>query len=449
MKSKKTSMTMQYVVIMSVLLLVANVILGAVLIVRSLTSTKTLIRQNMLSISKTASEIVNGDELGALTEADVDGPVFNKIKEQLTVFQNNVDIKYIYAVRKISETEYVFTVDPDPVDPGKFGEYVVVTDALRKAATGIASVDDEVYTDRWGTYYSSYSPVYDSNGKIAGIIGIDFDSEEYDRQLLENSEYIIIITVLFVAFGILIVFLINQKVDARFKKLNSELSILSNDVDELNNELTSDKDFYDSKPQHQKENGAETAPLDEIEEIGTKIHFMHSELKRYIEYTHIKANTDALTSVRNSAAYFERQLSLTQKIADGTADFSLAVFDINYLKQINDIYGHFVGDKVIRSSAKLIAYVFSADCTYRIGGDEFAVIVENKTAEEMESSIKTLEKDIEDYNKSVKNKGFEVSLSCGYSTFDFKTDTSFKEVFIRADKIMYEKKTDYHNKHSD
>ena len=245
--------------------------------------------------------------------------------------------------------------------------------------------------------------------------------------------------------------MINRKVKERFKKLDSELLILSSDVDELNDELMSDRGFSESKQcndfAENNVNGSQN--VDEIEEIGTKLHFMHGELKRYIEYSHIKASTDALTRAKNSLAYYEKQNEITSKINTGCADFSIVVFDINYLKHINDIYGHAVGDKVIRASATIISKVFSSENTYRIGGDEFAVITEDISEDELEKKLNELEEEITGYNNTRPAKSYEVSLSYGASTFDSKSDTTYKEVFIRADRIMYDKKTEYHKEHPD
>ena len=65
-------------------------------------------------------------------------------------------------------------------DPAAFGEEVVVSSGLIKAGKGEPAVDDAPLADRWGNYYSSYSPVFDSSGGVAGVIGVDFDAEWYD-----------------------------------------------------------------------------------------------------------------------------------------------------------------------------------------------------------------------------------------------------------------------------
>ena len=89
------------------------------------------------------------------------------------------------------------------------------------------------------------------------------------------------------------------------------------------------------------------------------------------------ANTDALTGVPNRAA-LDEYLKLKQLQADAFAETALIIWDIDNFKQVNDHYGHLVGDDVIRHIAKqLQSNVRSSDLVVRYGGDEFLVILEN------------------------------------------------------------------------
>ena len=127
-------------VIVGLLLFAANIVLGIVMLNQSKAMMTMMIHKNMLDISNTAADFLDGDVMAALTEEDVGTPVFRDIADKLTVFQNNADIEFIYAVKEDYPGHYVFTVDPDPVDPGDFGEEIVITQALIDAADGVASV---------------------------------------------------------------------------------------------------------------------------------------------------------------------------------------------------------------------------------------------------------------------------------------------------------------------
>lgn len=451
-KSKKISFTLQYVIIFGVVLLLTNIVLGLVLMHQSVNTLQRLVRQNMLNISKTAAGIVDGDVLENLTEKDVGGPAFNGILSDLRIFQDNVDIEYIYAVRQTGEDEFVFTVDADPGDPADFGENVLVTYALREAAKGTATVDSEPAQDEWGNFYSSYSPVYDSEGKIAGIIGVDFSTEWYDRQIREHMVSFVVILIMSVLIGGFVVVYFTGKLRKRIRDLNSELSMLSKDVDELTEEITSNAIYREGMEASDLTTGGDLQNKDavyedEIETLNRKLQSMHSEMKHYLDYMHVKAYQDALTGVGNTAAYQEKQQKIDGQIGAGPeAGFvTVAVFDINDLKKINDRYGHVAGDRIIQGAASAVADVFGIPQTYRIGGDEFAAVVPDISEEDMAACLGQVEERVSLFNEKRKGEGGVLSISMGTASYDPGLDASFRELFVRADETMYVNKNKYHS----
>ena len=142
MKGRRLSFTMRYVLLFGILLFAANAVLGTVVLNQSKAAMRVLICKNMNDVSNSAAASLDADALASLTEDDVGGPVFNGIKDRLLVFQNSADIRYIYTVKRDGEGRFVFTVDPDPLEPAAFGEEIVMTPALVEAASGVATVDD-------------------------------------------------------------------------------------------------------------------------------------------------------------------------------------------------------------------------------------------------------------------------------------------------------------------
>ena len=447
-KKKAGRLTYQYVIIFGVLLAVANILLGTLLILRSTATVRNLIRKNMLDLSNTAAGLIDGDELGSLTLQSVGSPVYNNILEALSVFQQNVDIEYIYAVREESEGNYIFTVDADPEDPAGFGEEVLITNALVKAADGTASVDDAPAQDEWGNFYSSYSPVFDSKGNVSGIIGIDFDSEWYENQIRSNTVLILIISVLFVLAGVVAFFLISRKLQSRYTVLNQEISTLADDVDALTEELISDQGYISSLSELDRPRNVMTdlPGEDDMESLSRKVRAMHDEMKRYLEYAQRRAVTDALTNVSNTTAYAGLQERLDEEIAEGTACFALAVFDVNFLKKTNDRYGHTWGDRIIHDAAKAIASVFGTRNTFRIGGDELLAAAFGKNEEEVTQLLAQVDAAVDAANRSPDTPAPMLSLSKGAAVYEPGRDTCFKDVFVRADQAMYSNKHQYHGK---
>ncbi|HBE76553.1 MAG TPA: hypothetical protein DDW65_02040 [Firmicutes bacterium] len=144
---------------------------------------------------------------------------------------------------------------------------------------------------------------------------------------------------------------------------------------------------------------------------------------------------DGLTGLYNRN-YFEDKLNETNW--DETSNMAMVLCDLDGLKIINDTLGHNVGDLCLKTVAAELGNKFrETDLVTRIGGDEFAVIMKNTTAEEIGTIRKSLKKSL----KTVKIGDIElpISISLGYSISDnLKKDK--RMLFKEADDYMYREK---------
>ncbi|MBR1737807.1 MAG: amino acid permease, partial [Firmicutes bacterium] len=125
------------------------------------------------------------------------------------------------------------------------------------------------------------------------------------------------------------------------------------------------------------------------------------------------AYRDPLTGVKSKHAFVEKENEINEAIETSSIDkFSVVVCDVNGLKHINDTYGHKAGDTYICEACKLVCVVFNHSPVFRIGGDEFVVIMSGMDFENRHSLMDTLNKQVE------KNIGLEkVVISAGISDF--------------------------------
>ena len=228
------------IVILSALLLIVITVIGAVLLNNSRQALKTLIDNRMLDIANSAADMIDGDVLEKLEKEDIGTPEYQKINDTLAVFQENIDLRYIYCIRDLGNKQFVFTVDPTVEDPGEFGEPIVYTDALYAASLGEPAVDDEPYTDKWGRFYSAYSPVFDSEGGIAGIVAVDFSADWYDAQIAKQSRVIIFSSIAAVLVGIILVFVSTAGMRRELRTINNDMADVAKEIDELNREINPD-----------------------------------------------------------------------------------------------------------------------------------------------------------------------------------------------------------------
>jgi diguanylate cyclase (GGDEF)-like protein len=171
---------------------------------------------------------------------------------------------------------------------------------------------------------------------------------------------------------------------------------------------------------------------DEKAEYHNKIEELY---KREQEQKHL-AHTDPLTGVKSKHAYIEAIERIDRGVSDGTInEFGVIVFDLNGLKTINDTLGHEEGDRYIKSGCMLICKKFCHSPVYRIGGDEFAVILEGEDYRNRNELLSEFDSRIEENHLSG-----AVVVSTGIDSFSPGRDGCFLDVFKRADKKMYDRK---------
>ena len=156
------------------------------------------------------------------------------------------------------------------------------------------------------------------------------------------------------------------------------------------------------------------------------------------------AYTDILTDIPNRFAYEER-MQMLEEDWKSYEYITLLLFDLDNLKQINDCYGHAQGDIYIKEFARALKEC-SADSAvpYRIGGDEFGVLLQN--GEEAKDYIQRLNDVIEQYNKNVTHK---IIYSWGSAARRSSSADRFNstELFREADVHLYEMKKEKQKKY--
>lgn len=162
--------------------------------------------------------------------------------------------------------------------------------------------------------------------------------------------------------------------------------------------------------------------------------FVVFEAGKKAEIYRTLAIQDVLTGMYNRNAYIEE----INKLQD-PSDTMIVTFELNNLKQCNDHKGHMYGDKYLIAAAQILENVFAhfGSC-YRIGGDEFCVILKNIKNCNILDMIQNMKSQEEQYNKS--SKEIFMQIACGYAIFDASLDSNIEATRSRADKMMYENK---------
>ena len=178
----------------------------------------------------------------------------------------------------------------------------------------------------------------------------------------------------------------------------------------------------------------------EIQQLSTAFDNMLVKLREHQKIQHLLTYRDSLTGLRNTASYKAWVVDFDKKIQDKPFPFGVMMLDLNHLKETNDTYGHNVGDKLIKGAAQILSDSFKRSPVFRIGGDEFLVILQNRDFEDRETLFANFDEACANASIDAENATIPIRIAKGFSTFDPDTDTQFSDVFNRADAEMYKNK---------
>ncbi len=145
---------------------------------------------------------------------------------------------------------------------------------------------------------------------------------------------------------------------------------------------------------------------------------------------------DPLTGVYNRRFFNETVEKFRES---NSTNLGLIIGDMNHLKHINDNYGHVIGDHYLIEVASILKKCTDTEHVFRIGGDEFAIIIEKANVKKLERIIDLIRYECDRYR-------FEyvpLSIALGYD-IKISKDTAFSDVFATAESNMYKEKGRYH-----
>ena len=403
--------------------------------------------QETMSVLEKSETLVFSDQWG--TEE------FNAYLEPYQYIQSTPDFKNIlHFLRRIQDVNDVDCIYLVAVSPERKAAVYVVDAAYEDAC--LPGVLDPIYefntavlenpgigfpayftnTPEYGALVTAGCPVFNDRNDIVGYAMVDISMNEVRasqsaavRKLLAITlgVTLIVAAISIIAINKAVVDPINQLTDAaeRFRKDN-----------ELQSHVFENLNIHTG---------------DEIETLAESMALMEESLNRNIanlvqvsdalEKSEKLAVKDALTGIRNKLGYNREAERLENEIASGTAKFGLAMIDLNFLKVMNDEYGHEKGDLALINISKIICDIFLHSPVFRIGGDEFIVILQNNDYDKAPELIKQFEDKIDAIAQDESLPPWErVSASLGCAMYDPAIDTGVDDVFQRADKAMYLRK---------
>ena len=257
-----------------------------------------------------------------------------------------------------------------------------------------------------------------SNGMRLNVT-VPVDETEGDwRGLIVN---ILLVTVIVLAVAVVLMMIFTKRIVKPIKQLTEAAEKVDNEN-------------YDFTLDYSKD--------DEIGSLTKTFKRLTTHMKDHISSLNRQVFVDALTRVKNKGAFSLVIDEIQEQINSGTdpVRFAIGVFDCDNLKTINDRFGHEKGDIYLKSASSAICKAFQHSPVFRIGGDEFSVVLRNKDYHDMDHIIKQFEQDVEKINSSAEKPWEQVNVSMGIAIYDPQSNDAVIDVVRRADKNMYENK---------
>lgn len=198
---------------------------------------------------------------------------------------------------------------------------------------------------------------------------------------------------------------------------------------------------------YQQTDHAQHFLADQLEALGAKIKMMEVEAEKSrssLERQRQRALHDPLTELPNREAYNERATVEVQRWQRYGRPLTIAIFDIDHFKYINDNYGHQTGDRVIKVIGRSIAKrLREVDFFCRYGGEEFVALMPETDSDTALGVLEKVREAIANAAFNYKDQPMSITLSVGLT--EFKTDDVLETAFERADQALYTAKASGRN----
>ncbi len=295
--------------------------------------------------------------------------------------------------------------------------------------SGGAVTGFDTHDNAQGKTYAYYTVVR-PDGEKAGVIGTEIDIADVDTAILKNTLVQMAgLGVILILGVICLLFAIHRKHIVKLKQMQKcVLAYAQTKNASIATEIERN-----------------ATGQDEISSLARRISSMILELENYMkslgEATLAQgkelANRDALTGIRNKAAYDKEAKRLAWSIEDRSAQFGIGLIDLNFLKRINETFGQEKGNIAIRKLCGIVCNLFKHSPVFRIGGDEFAVILENDDLANRSDLTAKFAAALDEMARDETLSAWErISAAIGIAVFDPAKDDTVEDVFKRAEKAM-------------
>ncbi len=421
--------------------------------------------QNSAALISHGFSVESLDEIR--TPEDMKRPTYREGVAALRDFvRANPDISFIYVMRKVGD-KAIFVLDSDASDPALPGEtYPNDIPALMEGFIR-PSVDASITRDRWGSFLSGYAPLQAGEGNY--LVGIDMKAAEVESKLgqirLAGMLSLALSVILAMFFARVLSLNFTRRIHALTNRLSTiepdpsvenaasrgdELNQLSDAFERMSLRLENSRQVIESnqtdlrkaRDELELRVGERTA---ELESANHQLRQEIAERRNMEQRLEELSRTDYLTGVLNRRALTTLLEELHAQVADASESFCTVLLDIDHFKEINDLYGHSVGDQALRHVVERLRHgIREQDLVGRWGGEEFLIVTPRTSLEEAEGLAERLCRHLAGGRVATDSASVEVTGSFGVTRYvpGEDLDTCLK----RTDDALYAAKRQGRNR---
>ena len=193
-------------------------------------------RDKTMAMAESAANIIDADQIARIEAGDEGSEDHLKVLAQLQGFLVSEDIEYIYTMRQVDGVVQ-FVVDADTEEGAAIGEEYETYDKIDIALAGESSMDDEVTTDEWGSFYSAFAPIVDDEGNVVAIVGVDCSVDSIDEKVADMTKTLVMVEVICVVAAFFISMIMGHVMARNVLKINRKMEELAGNEGDLTQEI--------------------------------------------------------------------------------------------------------------------------------------------------------------------------------------------------------------------
>ncbi len=418
--------------------------------------------RRMADILNYVESHIDMDDLSECVDTGVESEKYKELMSFMDSIMEDFDIHYLYIVKPIIEKDQkgmlnILSADTAygrETDPDGYYLDLLLTDVyddstlkVYKNAMGRDAVSYFKNFSSWGYDYTALKPLKNSENRRFALLCVDIEVEDLQMAIRSYTVVnILLIFVLGILFVSLFLFWMTHNITEPISRLEKSVVSLAE----------RSHDQSDPEKLNYEDPGIHTH--NEVESLSDAVNKLSVDMRAYVKnildaedkvenmksqvsHMDMLAYQDALTHVKNKAWYDRTSERVDRSISENTARFGILMADLNHLKKINDSYGHERGNDYIFGACHQICIIFDHSPVFRIGGDEFVVLLENRDYDNREQLIAELKTAFEISSSDESKEPWErYSAAIGVAIYDSAIDKTMNDVFKRADEEMYRNK---------